>query len=75
MSQDWNITSRGAECSATGIPFADGSEVYSRLRFTEEGYVRDDFFMTQWNESLRENAVSVWKGVYLAPAPSPEEPL
>ena len=72
MSQDWDIRSRGAACAGSGEPFADGAVVYSRLRFTEEGYTRDDYAEAAWEEALGDGAVSVWKGIFRAP-PAPRE--
>jgi hypothetical protein len=74
-SQDWNIKTRGAACSATGNAFEDGTTIYSRLIFGEEGYGREDYSETEWNEKLRDSAVSVWKSIFHAPPPAAEEPL
>jgi hypothetical protein len=53
----------------------DGTDIVSRLIRGPEGYEREDYAASAWNESLREQAVSVWKRVYLAPPAAPAEPL
>ncbi len=75
MSQDWNLSSRGHVCTATGAPFEDGRTICSRLVFGEGGYVREDYLQEAWHDGLREGALSVWKGVYRAPPPRKAEPL
>ena len=75
MSQDWNISLRAHQCIATGTEFEDGAVVFSRLRFTEDGYVREDFRADEWDESMGRDALSVWKGVYQKPKARPVEPL
>lgn len=75
MSQDWNIRTRGDCCAATGSGFADGTLIVSRLIFGEDGYHREDYAVEQWEESMREEAVSVWRGVFRAPPPEPEDPV
>ena len=67
MGQDWNIKVRGHECYASREPFTEGCEVFSRLVFVEEGYVREDYSREHWNDGLKEQAVSVWKNIYTVP--------
>ncbi len=74
-SQDWNIKTRGTACASTGNAFEDGTTIYSRLIFGEEGYGREDYSESEWNDKLRSSAVSVWKSVFRAPPPAAEEPL
>lgn len=73
MSQDWNIRTRGTTCKASEQPFEDGIEVYSRLVFGEEGYVREDYSSDAWNEALKTGAMSVWKNRYRVPTPEAEQ--
>lgn len=75
MAQEWNIRSRGVVCAKTGETFADGILVVSRLVFCEDGYVREDYSEAQWTDALKDDAVSVWRGVYHPPPPPPEEPV
>jgi hypothetical protein len=75
MSQEWNIRIRGDCCAATGNGFADGTVIVSRLVFGEDGYRREDYAEAQWDETLREGAVSVWRGVFRAPPPTPQEAI
>ena len=75
MSSDWNIKSRSDECVGSGQGFGDGVVVFSRLLFTEEGYIREDYSESQWSEQLRDSAVSVWRGQFRAPPPKAEEAI
>jgi len=75
MSSDWNIKPRSEECVGSGEGFNDGVLVYSRLLFTEEGYIREDYSESQWTDELRDSSVSVWKGMFRAPPPKAEEPI
>ena len=58
MSQDWNIRNRGTTCKASEQPFEDGIEVYSRLVFGDDGYVREDYSRDAWNDALKAGAIS-----------------
>jgi hypothetical protein len=75
MSSDWNIKPRSEECVGSGEGFNDGVLVFSRLLFTEEGYIREDYSESQWTDGLRDSSVSVWKGMFRAPPPKAEEPI
>ena len=75
MSQDWNISQRGDQCLSSGKDFDDGVIIYSRLYFTQDGYVREDYLAEYWDESLRQGSLSVWKGAYEEPKAKAEEPL
>jgi len=75
MSQDWDIKQRGEACTGSGQPFADGQRYVSRLLFGEEGYAREDYAEENWNESLAEGALSVWRSTFRLPPPPPEEAL
>jgi hypothetical protein len=74
--QEWDIRARSAVCSGCGLEFNDGQVCWSRLVFGAEGYARTDYC-----EPCRERdedaarTVSVWKGVFRAPPPPPQEPL
>lgn len=75
MSQEWEIKSCQHACAGTGQPFEDGQRIFSRLVFTQEGYVRHDFSEAGWNDEARRGAVSFWKSTYHAPEPPAPEPL
>jgi hypothetical protein len=75
MSNEWDIKSRGDHCAKTEKPFADGERYVSRLTFSEEGYVREDYAESVWDEELAEGALSVWRSTFQLPPPPPEEPL
>jgi hypothetical protein len=75
MSQDWVIKSRARECALGQEPFVDGAHIYSCLRRGEEGYERMDICEAHWAEAPREQLISFWKSVYIAPPPPAEEPL
>lgn len=75
MNQEWNIKDRSPDCAECGRAFEDRQALFSRLDFTEEGYVRRDFCESCWDDGAKEGALSVWKSVFRVPAPPPEEPL
>jgi hypothetical protein len=75
MSTDWDIKSRGDTCAKSGEAFADNQRYVSRLVFGIEGYVREDFAEENWDESMAEGALSVWRSVFRMPPPAPEEAL
>ena len=78
MAQEWNIRSRGHECSVCGKPLADKCPVTSALRETDGGYERLDCHPECWHSLKRDwEPFSQWEGVYLAPPPKDrrEEPL
>lgn len=75
MTQDWNITQRGHRCLSSGKDFDGGVIIYSRLSFTQDGYVREDYLADYWDESLRQGSLSVWKGAYEEPKAKAAEPL
>ena len=75
-NQDWEIKPRGMKCSKCDAAFEDGRPCVSELRFGDSGYSRADFCPGCWaGRSQDASAVSVWKGLFKAPAPPPPEPL
>lgn len=75
MSIDWNIQAPAGVCSACQKPFADGDPLCTLLQFGAEGYARHDYCAICWGEKERAGATGVWKGVFHAPPPKPEEAL
>jgi hypothetical protein len=75
MSTDWNIQEPACSCTACQKTFADGEALFSRLQFGNAGYARQDYCAVCWGDPARAGATGVWKGVFRAPAPPPEEPL
>ena len=75
MSTDWNIQEPACTCTACKKTFSDGEALFSRLEFGAEGYARHDYCAVCWGDPARAGATGVWKGVFHAPAPPPEEPL
>lgn len=76
MSSEWNIRACAAACSACQNPFADGERLTSRLRFTDEGYIREDYCADCWpRRSDPDSALSDWSSVWRAPVPKAPEPL
>jgi len=73
VQQDWDIKARSNQCHRTEQVFEDGQVIYSRLLFTEEGYVREDFTEAAWELLEDKMALSTWKGNYQAPPPPEEE--
>ncbi|HMP90125.1 MAG TPA: hypothetical protein PJ991_07980 [Kiritimatiellia bacterium] len=75
MSQEWDIKSRARECAISGRPFADQEKIYSCLVRGDENYERRDVSADCWGDMPRENVMSYWRTVYIAPPPPAEEPL
>ena len=68
MSQEWNIRSRGHECSLCGKALLDKTPMVSALRETSGGYERFDCHPECWKAQERDwEPFSYWDGVYLAP--------
>ena len=68
MSQEWNIRSRGHECTICGKPLVDKTPMVSALRETTGGYERFDCHPECWKALERDwEPFSFWDGVYLAP--------
>lgn len=77
MNAEWNIRACADHCAACQRPFADRERLLSRLRFTAEGYVREDYCSGCWptrNPDGRAE-ISAWSAVWVAPAPKAPEPL
>ena len=71
MAREWNIKSRGHECAACGKVFEDKRVCVSVLAETPEGFARSDYCAACWRtlkDEPRAGVVSVWEGVYEAPA-------
>ena len=77
MSQEWNIRSRGHECSICGKPLVDKTPMVSALKETTGGYERFDCHPECWKTLERDwEPFSFWDGVYLAPVKEAKsEPL
>ena len=77
MSQEWNIRSRGHECSVCGKPLVDKTPMVSALKETTGGYERFDCHPECWKTTERDwEPFSFWDGVYLAPVrEEKKEPL
>lgn len=77
LNQEWNIKPRKLACEKCQADFENHQSYMSRLVFNDQGYVRADFCMPCWTqaEQQRADAVSIWKGMFEAPIPQPEDPL
>lgn len=77
MNAEWNIRACADCCAACQTKFADRETLMSRLYFTPEGYLRDDFCADCWpNRSPGAEAeISSWSTVWHAPAPKAAEAL
>jgi hypothetical protein len=75
MSQEWEIKTCSKACKGTGQPFADGQIIVSRLCFTQEGYVREDYSEAGWTQQHRDSSVSFWRSTFRAPPPPTPEPM
>ncbi len=74
-NQEWDIRERSGACQSCARSFVDQEAFFTRLSFAEGNYVRQDFCAGCWNDSTRQGALSVWKGIFKVPAPPPPEPL
>ncbi len=70
--EGWQIKRRADVCTGTGIAFADGEEIMTRLLFKDGGYVREDYSLACWDEQNPDHGLSAWKSVFRQPPP-PEE--
>ena len=76
MIAEWNIRACSSRCAACHRPFDDGERLTSRLLFTPEGYLREDYCRSCWpNRPDPDAGLSDWSAVWHAPAPPPPEPL
>jgi len=69
MNSEWNVRVCADQCAGCEKKFADRETLMSRLCFTPEGYLREDFCMACWpNRSTDSGSeVSAWSAVWLAP--------
>jgi len=76
MNQEWQIAAPADGCGACARAFAEAEGFMSCLTVApEEGYRREDFCDACWGARAPDAPVSVWRNVWRAPAPKPEEPL
>ena len=77
MNPEWNIRSCADQCAACQRKFADHETLMSRLRFTPDGYVREDFCSACWpaRSAGAIAEVSAWAATWLAPEKKTSEPL
>lgn len=76
MNPEWNIRACTGQCTACEKKFADRESLMSRLRFTADGYQRDDFCAACWaGRSAGEEEVSAWAAVWHAPEQKAPEAL
>ncbi len=74
MAHDWDIKSRSSACHSCEELFLDQQECVSRLTFTEEGYMRNDYCSKCWEGQDHEQMfTSFWQGIFKAPPAKPEE--
>lgn len=77
MNAEWNIRACADQCAACQTKFADRETLMSRLRFTADGYVRDDYCAGCWPGRTpgADAETSAWSAVWHAPAPKAPEAL
>ncbi|HPR68474.1 MAG TPA: hypothetical protein PLJ99_04210 [Kiritimatiellia bacterium] len=77
MNAEWNIRACADQCAACRKKFADRETLMSRVRFTADGYVRDDYCAGCWpgREPGADAETSAWSAVWHAPAPKAPEAL
>ena len=77
MNPEWNIRVCAEECVACRRKFADREALMSRLRFTPDGYLREDFCAACWpaRSAGGGDEVSAWSAVRIAPEQKAPDPL
>ncbi len=70
--ENWQIKKRADVCAGTGIAFADGEEIMTRLLLADGEYVREDYSLACWEKQSPDHGLSAWKSIYHMPHP-PEE--
>ena len=76
MNSEWNIRTCADQCTACHKKFEDRERLMSRLRFGQDGYLREDFCAACWPARGAEAAaVSEWSAVRVAPEKKASEPL
>ena len=77
MNSEWNIRTCADQCTACQKKFEDHETLMSRLRFTPDGYVREDFCTPCWRGKSAEagGEVSAWAANWLAPEKKSHEAM
>ena len=77
MNAEWNIRACVDQCAACGRKYADREPLMSRLRFAEEGYLREDFCTACWpaRNPGAGGEVSAWAAFWRAPEKKAPEAL
>jgi hypothetical protein len=77
MNAEWNIRVCADQCVACARKFADRESLMSRLRFAEEGYVREDFCAACWpaRQPGADAETSAWAALRRAPEKKAPETL
>ena len=77
MNSEWNIRSCADQCASCQAKFGDREALMSRLRFGEDGYVREDFCASCWAARSADAGaeVSAWAATWFAPEKKAPEPL
>lgn len=66
--ESWQIKKRADACTGTGLPFADGEAIMTRLIFRDGEYIREDYSLACWKEQNPERGLSAWKSFFHEPA-------
>ena len=82
MPTDWTIRPCASVCSLCGTAFADRQTLHTRLLFSRDGYLRQDFCADCWprrdaaqDAPLPATEISDWTATYHAPPPKPLPPV
>ena len=77
MSTDWNIRACSDQCQACSKKFEDRETLSSRLRFGEDGYVREDYCVGCWPGRVpgADAEISAWNAQWVAPQKKAGEPV
>jgi len=76
MASEWEIKSRGEQCSATGRHFAEGESFYTLLFREKAGFRREDLCEEAFKgRDAKTQPFSFWRSKFEPPAPPPPETL
>ncbi len=63
MGKDWDsVVKRIGRCSKCGKEFEEYQEYYACLKEGEQDFERNDYCLDCWNEELKQESFSFWKG-------------
>jgi len=76
MASEWEIKSRGEQCTATGRAFDEGEPFYTLLYREKDGFRREDLCEEAFKQrDPKQKPFSFWRSKFEPPAPPPPEAL